>query len=97
MPPGEGCLVIAPDTEAHQRLLSLQPVTRQPDEFFYTFTGAQLPDIPEAIVQISASDAPSVGLREPWDWPSILGDPATERPIHCVVKDGRAVAVAAVG
>ena len=97
MPPGEGCLVIAPDTESHQRLLSLQPVTRQPDEFFYTFTGAQLPDIPEAIVQISASDAPSVGLREPWDWPSILGDPATEHPIHCVVKDGRAVAVAAVG
>jgi len=97
MPPEVGCVVIAPNTEAHQCLLCLQPVTRQPDEFFYAFTGPQLPDIPEPIVQISASDAPSVGLREPWDWPSILGDPAAKRPIHCVVKDGRAVAVAAAG
>lgn len=97
MPPAEGCAVIAPNTEAHECLLALQPVTRQPDEFFYTFTGAQLPHISEPIVQIGASDAPSVGLREPWDWPSILGEPTTERPIHCILKDGRAVAVASAG
>lgn len=97
MPPEEGCYVIAPNTEAHQWLLTLQHVTRQPDEFFYTFTGVRPPDVPQAVVQVSATDAPSVGLREPWDWPSILGKPATERPIHCVVKDGRAIAVAAVG
>jgi RimJ/RimL family protein N-acetyltransferase len=96
MPPENGCLVIAPNTEVHQRLLSLQPATRHPDEFFYMFTGAQPPDVRETVVQISAADAPSVGLRETWDWPSILGEPATERPIHCIVRDGRAIAVAAV-
>jgi len=97
MPPEEGCVVFAPNTEAHESLLALQPVRCQPDERFYVFTGAQLPHISESIVQISASDAPSVGLREPWDWPSILGEPATERPIHCVIKDGQAIAVAATG
>lgn len=97
VPPEDGCVIVAPQTDAHQSLLALQPITRQPDELLYAFVGGQAPEVPPSVERISVADAPSVGLEEPWDWPSILGEPGTERPIHCVVKNDRAVAVAAAG
>jgi len=97
VPPETGCVIVAPNTNAHQSLLGLDPIRRQPDEFLYAFAGRQAPEVPQSVERISAADAPSVGLREPWDWPTILGEPATESPIHCIIEEGRAVAVAAAG
>ncbi len=97
VPPEDGCVIVAPNTDAHESLLALQPITRQPDEFLYALVGGEVPEALQSVDRISVVDAPSVGLREPWDWPSILGEPSTGRPIHCVIKDGQAVAVAAAG
>ena len=97
LPPEPGCVIVAANTDAHQSLLALQPVTREPDEFLYVFTRDQAPETLQSVRRISADETPDVGLREPWDWAAILGEPATERPVHCIVEEGRAVAVAAAG
>ena len=97
VPPEPGCLIFAPSTDAHESLLSLQPVTRHSDYCLYGFTGAQAPQALRSVRHISADEAPGVGLEEPWDWPSILGRLPAERPIHCIVQEGQAVAVAAAG
>ena len=97
IPPEPGCVIVAPNTDAHRCLLDLQPVTRQPDELFYIFSRDRAPVTVRSVRRISADQAPDVGLREPWDWPAILGEPATERRIHCIVEGGQAVAVAAAG
>ena len=97
VPPEAGCVIDAPNTGAHQFLLTLQPVRRQLDEFLYAFADDQVPEVLHSVCRISAAAAPDVGLGEPWSRTTILGEPATASPIHCIVREDRAVAVAAAG
>lgn len=96
LPPEGNCTVCAPDTEAHRPLLALGAV-RQPDEVFYQWGGGTPPAAAREVARLSAEEAVAAGLGEPWDWPTILGKGAAAHPIHCIIEQGRVIAVAAAG
>jgi GNAT superfamily N-acetyltransferase len=95
-PPEPGSRVCAPDTPSHAVLRSLPEDGEDRNQVLYVHDDQPAPDSPE-VSHLTPEEAIAGGLADPWHWPSILGIQPAPRPIHCISRDGRIVAVAAAG
>jgi RimJ/RimL family protein N-acetyltransferase len=98
VPPIPGSLVCAPDTNAHQLLLRALPTATLEHHLLYCYRDHQVPSVHLDIVRIAATEAPDYGFNsDDWHWSAILGQDPQEKPIHCIAREGRAIACASTG
>lgn len=95
-PPEPGSRVCAPDTPCHAALRSLPEDHEDRNQVLYVHDDQSPPDNSQ-VSRLAPEEAVAGGLADPWHWPSILGIQPAPRPIHCISRSGRIVAVAAAG